>query len=292
MTTDPLLICYDGSDDAGAAIRRAAELFGERPAIVLALWQSEVAQPDAADERIAEDLAREGASIAEGAGLAATPLWRCTQWRPAAEAIVDAAAEFEAAAVVMGSRGHRGVASVALGSVSTEVLRHSARPVLVAWHGELDVPADRRVVLCYDGSDDAKRAIECAGALLTPVSAIVLVAWQAGFDPFGASAAERAETFAAEGRALARAAGLEAEAATVCATGPLWSTLLQASAERSATAIVVGSRGLSGVKSFLLGSVSENILHHTRRPVLVVRHGSQRPRPVPEEAQLERPIIG
>ena len=36
--------------------------------------------------------------------------------------------------------------------------------------------------------------------------------------------------------------------------------------------IVVGSRGLSAAGRFLLGSVSDGILHHTHTSVLVVRH--------------------
>jgi len=40
---------------------------------------------------------------------------------------------------------------------------------------------------------------------------------------------------------------------------------------RGADLLVVGSRGHSGLKARLLGSTSESILHHCRRPVLVVR---------------------
>ena len=37
--------------------------------------------------------------------------------------------------------------------------------------------------------------------------------------------------------------------------------------------MIVGSRGLGGVKRVLLGSVSEGIVHHSHRPVLVMRGG-------------------
>jgi len=35
--------------------------------------------------------------------------------------------------------------------------------------------------------------------------------------------------------------------------------------------IVMGSRGLSGIKSFLLGSISDRVVHHAHCPVLIVR---------------------
>ncbi len=37
--------------------------------------------------------------------------------------------------------------------------------------------------------------------------------------------------------------------------------------------LIVGSRGLGGVKRVLLGSVSEGVVHHSHRPVLVMRGG-------------------
>jgi nucleotide-binding universal stress UspA family protein len=48
-------------------------------------------------------------------------------------------------------------------------------------------------------------------------------------------------------------------------------TLIDIAEERDARAIVVGSRGLGGIKARVLGSTSRKLLHDTHRPVLVVR---------------------
>jgi nucleotide-binding universal stress UspA family protein len=48
-------------------------------------------------------------------------------------------------------------------------------------------------------------------------------------------------------------------------------TIARMADEHDAAVVIVGSRGLSGLKARLLGSTSESILHHCRRPVLIVR---------------------
>ncbi len=47
--------------------------------------------------------------------------------------------------------------------------------------------------------------------------------------------------------------------------------LLRAAVEEKADLIVLGSRGLSQVKAFLLGSVSDKVSHHAKCPTLIVR---------------------
>jgi nucleotide-binding universal stress UspA family protein len=49
--------------------------------------------------------------------------------------------------------------------------------------------------------------------------------------------------------------------------------ILDLSEELEIGLLIVGSRGLGGVGRILLGSVSEGIVHHARRPVLVVPSG-------------------
>jgi nucleotide-binding universal stress UspA family protein len=142
------------------------------------------------------------------------------------------------------------------------------------------------ILIAYDGSDDSKAAVEQAGKLFHGESATVVTVWQRFIDTMArvgggvgvivdyaeidasseGSAVERAD----EGAALAKAAGLEATAKAVVVEVTVEAAILEAAAEVNADAIVIGSRGYSGVKSLMLGSVSHHVLHHADRPVVVV----------------------
>jgi nucleotide-binding universal stress UspA family protein len=97
-------------------------------------------------------------------------------------------------------------------------------------------------------------------------------------DELDASTAEGAQSTAAEGAALAAAAGFDARPlarralarAAERAAVTVWRAVLDTADEEAAEAIVLGSRGRSGVKSMVLGSVSYGIVHNSDRPVLIV----------------------
>jgi nucleotide-binding universal stress UspA family protein len=145
------------------------------------------------------------------------------------------------------------------------------------------------VLICYDGSPTAKRAIPAAHAILGDKQATVLHVWRAPNefvepDWFGgvstsvgppiaqleALALERAARVTYEGTELARAAGFTAEPRTQPSVGRIWQTILEVARELEAEVIVVGERGHSPVQSVLLGSVSNSVVHHAHRPVLVI----------------------
>jgi nucleotide-binding universal stress UspA family protein len=64
--------------------------------------------------------------------------------------------------------------------------------------------------------------------------------------------------------------GLDARATAIQASGPVWSTICEVADRDQAAVIVMGSRGLSGVKSVLMGSVSSAVLNHASQPTLVI----------------------
>jgi nucleotide-binding universal stress UspA family protein len=152
--------------------------------------------------------------------------------------------------------------------------------------------ADGPLLLCYDGSADAKHAIEHAGRLLGGRDALVVTVWQptpalggsasAGLtdgkfdlvevDPAGADLGERV---ARDGVRIAQQAGLHAKPVAVEATGPVWKTIVEIAERHDAATIVMGSRGLTGLRPMLLGSVSSAIVHHADRPTLIVRQSTQ-----------------
>jgi nucleotide-binding universal stress UspA family protein len=86
---------------------------------------------DAVAAELAEEKVKQGVALATSAGFAAQG--RVTHgktWR----VICDVAGEIDAATIVLGARGLSRVGSVLLGSVSSAVLAHAARPVLVVPH--------------------------------------------------------------------------------------------------------------------------------------------------------------
>lgn len=285
MTPARLLLCYDGSADAKAAVGRAARMFGPRPSMVVCVWDP--GRGETKGEALS--LAAEGAKLAEAHGLAPVEAiaLRCADsvW----ETIVDASATLDASVTVLGSRGRAGTRSPLLGSVTDHVVHHARRPTFVARHATSETTGTR-TVLAYDGSDDSRVAIETAGRLLGTDSVVVLAIWQhpqaalssfwagmadvSGQEELVAAAEQAATTCAIEGADLAAAAGLSAESLVRQTRGPVWPAILEAADELDAGVIVLGSRGLSGIQTVMLGSVSDAVLHHTRRPVLVVRHGS------------------
>ena len=146
--------------------------------------------------------------------------------------------------------------------------------------------AENPVLLCYDGSDDARSALGRAAELFAGRSGVVLSIWEHGWSNLSVAwpdadsvqsledAAEKNATeSAAEGVQLAAAAGLTAEPVARLARGPVWQAILDVAGEYDAAAIVLGRRGLGGFKSMLLGSVSNAVVHHSTRPVIIIPRG-------------------
>ena len=73
-----------------------------------------------------------------------------------------------------------------------------------------------------------------------------------------------------EGARIAQAAGLDAEPVGVESTRSAWEIIVETADRHDAATIVMGARGLTGLRSLLLGSVSSAVAHHANRPTMIV----------------------
>jgi nucleotide-binding universal stress UspA family protein len=149
-------------------------------------------------------------------------------------------------------------------------------------------------MIAYDGSDAAKHAVNAAAELFAGRSAYVVTVWEPGLayamsdleptgpelspvpmDIGGAQELEEelqvhARRTAAEGAELAKAADLDCEALVVANRVSVADALVEVADKQSVAAIVVGSRGLTGLRARLEGSTSSAVLRRAACPVVVV----------------------
>ncbi|HET8756013.1 MAG TPA: universal stress protein [Solirubrobacteraceae bacterium] len=306
-----LVIAYDGSDAAEAAVATAGRLFGAArgrlvtvieptpgPAQVQAFsFRLDPAIIQRELEALAQELMDDGRDVAargvETAGTAGLTLEPSVMTRAGSESqtILAEADAVDADVVVCGSRGRGAVSRSLLGSTSTAVLHHATRPVLVV-PGEPGGATDGPAMIAYDGSDGARAAIAATGRLVPGRAALVVHVWSSPLRhtlsgralaraplpelrEFSADYeryfADVAAAVVEEGVALAREAGIDASGETVESGSGAWRALSELAIERGAAVIVAGSRGRGGIASTILGSVSSGLVHNAETPALIVR---------------------
>lgn len=147
------------------------------------------------------------------------------------------------------------------------------------------------VVIAYDGSRNARRAVQYAGYFFAGRRAVVLTVWmplQRGPDPIQVDLdgppdppepdemdikLDSAQRTNRDGVELARTAGLTAEPLVQAVSGTVWNTIIEAADALDADLIITGTRGTTGLRSLLQSSVADNVLRRGRRPVLIVPPG-------------------
>lgn len=295
------LIAYDGSSDAGQAVALAAGIAWPPNSILRVIsvvdpislapsagfgvaypYSSEVDnQIDAYFNSTLADVVNKlnGPNrMVESALLRGRP----------ASVIVNDAHAFAPDLIVVGSRGLGSIASLVLGSVSSEVADHAPGPVLVARQASLS-----RVVFATDGSNTALAAeVSLAqwpifeGLPIRVVGvADVREPWHTGIAPTMYGLAVEAyvqdlERATAEHRRILdesvgrlRAAGRDAT--PELRSGSASAEVVAAASEWRADLVVVGSRGQTGLTRLFLGSVARNIMHGSSASILVIRDSVQ-----------------
>jgi nucleotide-binding universal stress UspA family protein len=157
------------------------------------------------------------------------------------------------------------------------------------------------VLIAFDGSPVAERAVAESARLLAERRALVLVVWKAGlgFELLEIPAAtglppapidirtaleideaqrEAAQRVARNGARIARDAGFEADALVVAEAPeiPISDTVVRIARERGSSAVVVGERAHGRLGEVFLGSVSRDVIRYAPCPVVVVRHAESK----------------
>jgi nucleotide-binding universal stress UspA family protein len=136
------------------------------------------------------------------------------------------------------------------------------------------------ILVALDGSAHAARALDEAVDLaraqrsrLTVICVASRTAWRLVAGPY-AGLLPTQEEVDRQAEATLRAAKQRIDddipVTTIVGQGTAAAAILKRAAEGTHDLIVMGSRGRGGAAAALLGSVSHDVLHHSRLPVLIV----------------------
>lgn len=132
----------------------------------------------------------------------------------------------------------------------------------------------KKILLAYDGSEPAKRALAQAvqlakkfDATVGVISVVPVHSGRVPIDPWDDRAVHAGELL--EARKLLGEAGIEAE--LLEPGGDPAKAIETVADERGYDTIVIGSRGLGAISRFLQGSVSDHVATHAHATVVVAR---------------------
>ncbi len=198
-----------------------------------------------------------------------------------AESIIQTAEEVDSDLIILGHRGMTAKAPFLLGGVSQKVATYAPCSVLIC---KESLPILNRVLLAVDGSEASNKAAEflIASPFKDPLQVVITTVWAP--PPSGASEPASAEQVSSHDQLAARDKGEHLLNAIAERFGPTpyetqigWRdgdpplAILESAREHNVQMIVMGARGLKGIKRFFLGSVSQKVLMHGACSVLIVR---------------------
>lgn len=255
-----VLVGIDGSDESREAARQAAILVdGELTLLASydvapAIAGTGIGVPYYQDEDIQRAAATDALERAKEDVAVASPTGKIVFGRPA-DALISEVEREQQALLVVGSHGLGRVAGFVLGSTANEVIRKLPCSVLVARRRSESDEFPNKVVVGVDGSPQSGTAYAVARQLSERFNAVLWPVIAHGGKPIDR---ELVDVIVGQRR---EELSDEPVAALVAAAA-------------GADVLVVGSRGLHGLKA--LGSVSERVAHQAASSVLIVREPASR----------------
>jgi len=278
-----IIAATDLSKRGDRGVHRAAELAGRQGAQLVVLHVVDDDQPTAmiANEiRHAEESIRQTISSPDSTGGSAPQVLVRTGHAP--EVIAQAAEEFDADLIVMGAHRRRLLADIFIGTTIERVIRASRRPVMMA---NLPVEGPHRgMVVAVDFSEPSKHAVREARRLgfmdgrrlvllhaFTPVARDVM--HYASVDTRAVDEHVSKEALRARADLVAFCRDVDipvGEADLRVADGQPDGVVTDVIAATNADLLVIGTRGASGLKRLLMGSLAERLLRTIEIDILAV----------------------
>ncbi len=276
MAFKDILVMVDESPAMAARLGAALALATDHDAHVTGLYlSSQPTVPAYLDMYLTEDMvatlqAEQDARVARACAAFTEELRRAgrlerSEWRVAEGPIDEVAATHARYAdlVVVGQLDP--AATSVLPVVEPETLMFSCgRPVLVVPYAGDFATVGRRVLVGWNGSREAARALGDSVPILERARKVTLLTVNTADDAEGADGPA-----VAIAHHLARH-GITAEAAHfICESHEIGDTLLNCATDLSCDLIVMGGYGQSRLRSMILGSLTGFILRHMTVPVLL-----------------------
>lgn len=210
-----------------------------------------------------------------------------------ADVIGDAAREFEADLIVLGSHRRGDIAGFFVGSVGNALASRVSTPILVVARARRQAPAGlRRVLVAVDGGELSHQAVVTAATLAGPETEVTalyvdnsagdLGAYSFYVDPTPAE--EEGSRALDDALKVLREAGVRATAKRVYGLEGTAAAIARTADDLDADLVVLGSRRPGNVEALLLGSVAHGVIARTRRTVLVATGATPRAKPGGETA--------
>ncbi len=172
--------------------------------------------------------------------------------------------------VVIGNRAEHQSERYSLGSVTEKIARHAECPVLIV----KKKPKVKRILTAVDGSKHADKALEYAVQLAKNYNANLALVHVEEDKLLRVGGPQVENCVGTVGECILKDAATKAEGVSFdkkLEYGSPAEVIIKVAKKADVDIVVVGSRGLSSIGRFLLGSVSDDISMHARSSVLIAR---------------------
>lgn len=210
-----------------------------------------------------------------------------------AEAIIDRAAELAGALIAMATHGRSGLNRWLLGSVAEKVLRGTASPLFLIRAADADPEARagtlRSIIVPLDGSKLAEGVLPLAAELAMALDAGVLLFrafelparayygredYLPDYDALTNRLKKECQEYLDRHTSALQAKGVRRVGASV-REGVGAEEIIRCAREKPDSMVLMCTHGRSGVKRWVLGSVTEKVVRHSGDPVLVVKREAE-----------------